>query len=90
MNISVLAGFCAAGHGFHWGTLLICLSMGVKYYTHFVMSEQPSVASEFTGVVELNRVPCRQNDLRDIAAILARSLDVDSQDIRILYWSRLH
>ncbi len=64
--------------------------MGVKYYTHFVMSEQPQSASEFTGVVELNRAPRRSNNLREVAAILARSLDVSSSDIRILHWSRLH
>jgi hypothetical protein len=64
--------------------------MGIKYYTHFVMKEQPATASEFTGVVELNHSPRRQNDMRDVATILARKLDVDSQDIRILQWSRLH
>jgi hypothetical protein len=64
--------------------------MGVKYYTHFLMNEQPSNVSEFTGVVELNRVPKSANDLEDVAAILAKGLDVDSDDIRILHWSRLH
>lgn len=64
--------------------------MGVKYYTHFLMNEQPANVSEFTGVVELNRVPQATNDLEDVAAILARGLDVDSDDIEILHWSRLH
>ncbi len=64
--------------------------MGVKYYTHFLMNEQPANVSEFTGVVELNQVPRATNDLEDVAAILARGLDVNSDDIRILHWSRVH
>jgi len=50
--------------------------MGVKYYTHFLMSEAPQASpSEFSGVVELNRVPHAPSDLQEIA---------------ILHWSRLH
>jgi hypothetical protein len=64
--------------------------MGVKYYTHFVMNEQPERMNEFTGVVELNRTPRAAHDLKDIAAILARSLDLDTDDIQILHWARLH
>jgi len=64
--------------------------MGIKYYTHFLMNERPANVSEFTGVVELNRVPKAANDMSDVAAILARGLDVSSEDIRILHWSRLH
>jgi hypothetical protein len=65
--------------------------MGVKYYTHFLMSEEPQASpSEFSGVVELNRVPHAPSDLQEIAVILARSLDIELDDIRILHWSRLH
>ncbi len=64
--------------------------MSAKYYTHFVMSSQPRNASEFTGVVELNRSLLRSPNLREVASILARSLEVSSSDIRILHWSRLH
>jgi hypothetical protein len=64
--------------------------MGVKYYTHFLMNDRPAEASEFTGVVELNKTPRSMHDLDDIAAILAKSLDIDASDIRILHWSRLH
>jgi len=32
--------------------------MGVKYYTHFLTSEEPQLSpSEYSGVVELNKVP---------------------------------
>jgi len=65
--------------------------MGVKYYTHFLMSEtQQASPSEFSGVVELNRVPHAPADMHEIATILARSLDIEIDDIRILHWSRLH
>ena len=65
--------------------------MGVKYYTHFLMSEgQQPAPSEFSGVVELNRVQQAQSDMHEIATILARSLDIELDDIRILHWSRLH
>lgn len=64
--------------------------MGIKYYTHFVMNEKPRSMSEFSGVVELTRVPNRPNDMKAIASILARSFDVESQYIRVLHWSRLH
>jgi len=64
--------------------------MGVKFYTHFLMNGQLANVSEFTGVVELNRVPRSSSDLEELAAILARSLEIDANDIRILHWSRLH
>jgi hypothetical protein len=64
--------------------------MSARYYTHFVMTSQPQTASEFTGVVELSCTPRRTHNLREVTAILARSLDVGSRDIRILHWSRLH
>ena len=68
--------------------------MGIKYYTHFVTDGQPLLLSEFTGVVELNRPPRSSSNAKanekEIAAILARTLHIDSDDIRILHWSRLH
>jgi hypothetical protein len=63
--------------------------MSAKYYTHFVMSRRPT-ANEFTGVVELTCPPRRGYNLREVATILAKSLHVQSADIRILHWSRLH
>jgi len=81
---------CASDHSFDLSASLISLAMGVKYYTHFLMNDRPEAMNEFTGVVELNRSPRAAHDLEDIAAILARSLDLDSDDIRVLHWSRLH
>jgi hypothetical protein len=65
--------------------------MGVKYYTHFLTSAEPQLSpSEYSGVVELNKVPQAPGDMHEVATILARSLDIDLDDIRILHWSRLH
>lgn len=65
-------------------------AMGAKFYTHFLMNEQPANVSEFTGVVELNKVPRVADDLEAVAKILAKGMDVRANDIRILHWSRLH
>jgi hypothetical protein len=81
---------CASDHSFDLRLSLISVAMGVKYYTHFLMNDRPETTNEFSGVVELNRTPRAAQDLEDIAAILARSLDLDSDDIRVLHWSRLH
>ena len=81
---------CASDHSFDLSVSLISVAMGVKYYTHFLMNDRPETTNEFSGVVELNRTPRTAQDLEDIAAILARSLDLDSDDIRVLHWSRLH
>jgi hypothetical protein len=64
--------------------------MSVKYYTHFLMQEaKPEGLSEFRGVVEVNRVMPR-GDVREAAMVLARNLECDKRDIKVLQWSRLH
>lgn len=64
--------------------------MGIKYYTHFVTNRQPQKPGEFAGVVELTRPPRSSNNAKEVAAILAHTLQLDTDDIRILHWSRLH
>ena len=55
--------------------------MGVKYYTHFLTSAEPQLSpSEYSGVVELNKVPQAPGDMHEVATILARSLDIDLDD----------
>ena len=69
--------------------------MATKYYTHFVTGRAPlrSAASgnEWSGVVEL-RHPLEQQSsgTRELRALLAQSFDLDSDDIKILHWARLH
>jgi hypothetical protein len=75
--------------------------MAAKYYTHFLTAGatkpkalQPAQAtpdsSEWSGVVEL-RSPLEQGGgTRELKALLAQSFDLDSEDIKILHWARLH
>ena len=69
--------------------------MATKYYTHFVT--HPGKArhaagsnSEWSGVVELREPLTQARANRELRALLAQSFDLDSDDIRILHWARLH
>ena len=71
--------------------------MATKYYTHFVThtakSRSPSSSgggSEWSGVVELRQPLTNARANRELRALLAQSFDLDSDDIRILHWARLH
>ena len=62
--------------------------MSIKYYTHFLLKEPPSGGlSEFRGVVELNRI-CARGDA-EVRSLLAKNLECESRDIKVLDWSRL-
>jgi hypothetical protein len=65
--------------------------MGVKYYTHFVLTgqAQEDQGQEFSGVVEVNQTTESRFDTREIEALLARNFDLDSEAVRLLKWSRL-
>jgi hypothetical protein len=65
--------------------------MGVKYYTHFVLTGQSEEdhGQEFSGVVEVNQSTECRFDTREIEALLARNFDLDSEAVRLLKWSRL-
>ena len=67
--------------------------MSTKYYTHFItaVSERPKLdSSEWSGVVEL-RYPLEQaSGSTELRSLIAQSFDLDSEDIRILHWARLH
>ena len=62
-----------------------------KYYTRFVTdtpeSRQPG---EFTGIVELDQPLRGRREIGDLKSALARNLDLEREDIRILDWARLH
>lgn len=68
--------------------------MATKYYTHFVTAggkaQNPPCGSEWSGVVELREPLSNTRASRELRALLAQSFDVDSEDIRILHWARLH
>jgi hypothetical protein len=62
--------------------------------THFVTGgAQPhssSCSNEWSGVVELREPLTHGRANRELRALLAQSFDLDSEDIRILHWARLH
>jgi hypothetical protein len=63
--------------------------MSIKYYAHFLRKEPPPMPlSEFRGVIELNTALSR-GDKKSAASVLARNFECESNDIRVLEWSRL-
>lgn len=68
--------------------------MATKYYTHFVTGDSKAQSSswsnEWSGVVELREPLSNTRANRELRALLAQSFDLDSDDIRILHWARLH
>jgi hypothetical protein len=66
--------------------------MGVKYYTHFVLTGEASPEGsdqEFSGVVEVNRATEQRYETKEIEALLARNFDLRSGEVRLINWARL-
>jgi hypothetical protein len=65
--------------------------MGVKYYTHFVLTGDGAEGDdqEFSGVVEVNRPTDVGYEVGDIEDLLARNFDLKSGDVKLINWSRL-
>ncbi|HWM68374.1 MAG TPA: hypothetical protein VNO35_17415 [Steroidobacteraceae bacterium] len=75
------------------------LTMATKYYTHFVTARAKAQtaaaaaaanANEWSGVVELRHPLEHVGGTKELRALLAQSFDLDSDDIKILHWARLH
>jgi hypothetical protein len=78
--------------------------MATKYYTHFVTarakaqnaaaaaaaSANAANANEWSGVVELRHPLEHTGGTKELRALLAQSFDLESEDIKILHWARLH
>jgi hypothetical protein len=64
--------------------------MSVKFYTRFVADLGRSGPSEYTGIVELGVRDAVPTDPRRVARLLARDLDMEAEEIRVLQWARLH
>ena len=66
-------------------------SMGIKYYTHFVLTGNAAEGSdqEFSGIVEVNQVTEQAFETIEIEALLASNFDLQSGDLRIINWARL-
>jgi hypothetical protein len=65
--------------------------MGVKYYTHFVLTGEAAEGKdqEFSGIVEVNQPTEHRYETKEIEALLARNFDLRSADVRLLNWARL-
>jgi hypothetical protein len=65
--------------------------MGVKYYTHFVLSGETDDGEEqeFSGVVEVNKPTEIGYEAHDIEDLLARNFNIKTGDVKLLNWSRL-
>ena len=65
--------------------------MSVKYYTHFIAQSDDAIEySEYRGVVELLGESERVQGNKEIARMLARSFDLEENDIQVLQWHQLH
>ena len=68
--------------------------VAARYYTHFVTATAQipfqADASEWSGVVELRCALEPSGGTRELCALLAQSFDLNSEDIKILHWARLH
>ncbi|MGH8179504.1 MAG: hypothetical protein ACRETR_00845 [Steroidobacteraceae bacterium] len=68
--------------------------MATKYYTHFTTAGQQVQAAmasnEWSGVVELRHPLESGGGTRELRCLLAQSFDLDSEEIKILHWARLH
>ena len=65
--------------------------MSAKYYTHFIAQQDGAIEfSEYRGVVELLGKSGRVHGDREIAKVLARSFDLEVEDIQVLQWHQLH
>ena len=65
--------------------------MATKYYTRFLMQKGGNSATdEYSGVVELQAATQPVLDTKEIEAMLAKSFHLDSEQVEVLNWSRLH
>ena len=68
--------------------------MAAKYYTHFLTggarAPGTTAAHEWSGVVELRQPLGTSREMRELRSLLASNFDLESEDIRILHWARLH
>lgn len=65
--------------------------MSAKYYTHFIAQSEDAIEySEYRGVVELLDQSERVQGNKAIARMLARSFDLEENDIQVLQWHQLH
>ncbi len=87
--------FCGTFHGRPWVCFRTLSTVATKYYTHFVTGSNSvpattAATNEWSGVVELRHPLENVRGTRELRSLLAQSFDLDSEDIKILHWARLH
>jgi hypothetical protein len=86
--------FCGAFHGHPDVGATNLWTVATKYYTHFVtgtaQTRNADNASEWSGVVELRQPLEASGGTRELRSLLAQSFELDSEEIKILHWARLH
>lgn len=85
---------CGALHGLCAACRNNLSAVSTKYYTHFVTSavtaRTAAGSNEWSGVVELRQPLTHTSASKELRSLLAQSFDLDSEEIRILHWARLH
>lgn len=65
--------------------------MHAKYYTRFLLrSREAGYANEYTGVVELSQPSDTVLDPVEIEMILAKNFNLETNEVELLNWSRVH
>jgi hypothetical protein len=65
--------------------------MTTKYYTRFLLqTANEDAVDEYSGVVEVNNPQSNVLEAKEIEALLAQSFELDTENVQILNWSRLH
>ena len=82
---------CGVTHRSKRDLSVILVSMSVKYYTQFKLTDGDyHGGNEFSGVVELSHPMEMDSDVTDIEAILAKNFDLQRSAVQLVSWSRLH
>ena len=65
--------------------------MSTPYYaSFFVHDPHEQATTQYCGVIEMARESSRGLGPRDLAVLLARNLEVDSEDVEVLQWGPIH
>src|SRR5579864_1828152 len=88
-----IQAFCGITHGRGSLDATNLFTVATKYYTHFVTGTgkaRSASGSEWSGVVELRQPLTQGRANRELRSLLAESFDLETDEIRILHWARLH
>jgi hypothetical protein len=65
--------------------------MSTPYYaSFFVHHPREQGVTQYCGIIEMARRSARELGTRELAVLLARNLDVDSEDVEVLQWGPVH